>query len=208
MWTSKRAGSTFRWKISRSLALVEKNLAERQATPEFLAMMKFEVERTREWFHRGLPLAKRVDRQAGTRHRTVQPRRTRHSPRHRAPRLRRAEVAACNLQTAQDSAAGTGRPGKFAVSQHPLQLRAAYSVCRHIARSAAKNFYYGFLVLPSRKRDALSAVYAFMRHADDISDNPSIPAEERREKLSRVDERSAPSRGRRAHRRSRAHGTG
>jgi 15-cis-phytoene synthase len=69
------------------------------------------------------------------------------------------------------------------VSQHPLQLRAAYSVCRHIARSAAKNFYYGFLVLPSRKRDALSAVYAFMRHADDISDTPSIPVEERREKL-------------------------
>jgi len=69
------------------------------------------------------------------------------------------------------------------VSQHPLQLRAAYSVCRHIARSAAKNFYYGFLVLPLRKRNALSAVYAFMRHADDISDDPTIPAEQRREKL-------------------------
>ena len=69
------------------------------------------------------------------------------------------------------------------MSQHPLQLRAAYSVCRHIARSAAKNFYYGFLVLPSRKRNALSAVYAFMRHADDISDDPSIPAQQRREKL-------------------------
>jgi len=69
------------------------------------------------------------------------------------------------------------------VSQHPLQLRAAYSVCRHIARSAAKNFYYGFLVLPTRKRDALSAVYAFMRHADDISDSPSIPVDERRQQL-------------------------
>jgi phytoene synthase len=69
------------------------------------------------------------------------------------------------------------------VSEHPLQLRASYSVCRHIARSAAKNFYYGFLVLPARKRNALSAVYAFMRRADDISDDPSIPAEQRREKL-------------------------
>jgi 15-cis-phytoene synthase len=69
------------------------------------------------------------------------------------------------------------------VSQHPLQLRAAYSVCRHIARSAAKNFYYGFLVLPARKRNALSAVYAFMRHADDISDDPAQPIEYRREKL-------------------------
>jgi phytoene synthase len=69
------------------------------------------------------------------------------------------------------------------VSEHPLQLRAAYSVCRHIARSSAKNFYYGFLVLPARKRNALSAVYAFMRRADDISDDPSVPPEQRREKL-------------------------
>ena len=69
------------------------------------------------------------------------------------------------------------------MSQHPLQLRAAYAVCRHIARSAAKNFYYGFLVLPARKRSALCAVYAFMRHADDISDDPSLPIEERRAKL-------------------------
>ncbi len=69
------------------------------------------------------------------------------------------------------------------MSEHPLQLRAAYGVCRHIARSAAKNFYYGFLVLPTRKRDALSAVYAFMRRADDICDNPEIPLEQRREKL-------------------------
>ena len=69
------------------------------------------------------------------------------------------------------------------MSEHPLQLRAAYSVCRHIARSAAKNFYYGFLLLPSRKRNALSAVYAFMRHADDLSDDPAIPPEQRRGKL-------------------------
>jgi squalene synthase HpnC len=40
----------------------ERELAERRATPQFLAMMKFEVERAREWFHRGLPLAKKVDR--------------------------------------------------------------------------------------------------------------------------------------------------
>lgn len=69
------------------------------------------------------------------------------------------------------------------MSEHPLQLRAAYGVCRHIARSAAKNFYYGFLVLPLRKRNALSAVYAFMRHADDISDDPAVPPDQRREKL-------------------------
>ena len=40
----------------------ERELGERRATPEFRAMMKFEVERAREWFHRGLPLAKTVDK--------------------------------------------------------------------------------------------------------------------------------------------------
>ena len=64
-----------------------------------------------------------------------------------------------------------------------LQLRTAYGICRHTARSHAKNFYYGFLALPRRKRDAISAVYAFMRHADDISDDPQVPVEEKRAKL-------------------------
>jgi phytoene synthase len=67
--------------------------------------------------------------------------------------------------------------------QHPMQLDTAYGVCRHITRSAAKNFYYGFLVLPRRKRNALSAVYAFMRHADDISDDPNMSIEDRRTRL-------------------------
>ncbi len=63
------------------------------------------------------------------------------------------------------------------------QLAAAYGVCRGITRSAAKNFYYGFLVLPRHKRDALSAVYAFMRHSDDICDDPALPTPEKRKIL-------------------------
>ncbi len=66
---------------------------------------------------------------------------------------------------------------------HPLQLSAAYAVCRHITRSQAKNFYYAFLVLPKRKRNALCAVYAFMRHADDLSDDETLALATRREKL-------------------------
>ena len=59
------------------------------------------------------------------------------------------------------------------------QLSHAYAVCRGITRRAAKNFYYGFIVLPSEKRNALSAVYAFMRHADDITDEPGDPQQKR-----------------------------
>ena len=68
-------------------------------------------------------------------------------------------------------------------SPTPSQLAVAYSVCRGITRSRAKNFYYGFLVLPKRKRRALCAVYAFMRRCDDIADDPSLPVRDRRQKL-------------------------
>ena len=59
----------------------------------------------------------------------------------------------------------------------------AYSVCKGITRTAAKNFYYAFLVLPRRKRQALCAVYAFMRRCDDITDDSSLTLPERRRKL-------------------------
>jgi 15-cis-phytoene synthase len=63
------------------------------------------------------------------------------------------------------------------------QLNHAYAVCRGISRRAAKNFYYGFMVLPADKRNALSAVYAFMRHADDISDELGGDPQQKRQKL-------------------------
>ena len=65
----------------------------------------------------------------------------------------------------------------------PPQLVMAYSVCKGITRTAAKNFYYAFLVLPRRKREALCAVYAFMRRCDDITDDPKLSLLERRQKL-------------------------
>jgi len=65
----------------------------------------------------------------------------------------------------------------------PAQLVMAYSVCRGITRTAAKNFYYAFLVLPRRKREALCAVYAFMRRCDDLADDPTLSLPERRQRL-------------------------
>jgi phytoene synthase len=56
----------------------------------------------------------------------------------------------------------------------------AYKVCNEIARRQARNFYYSFVALPRPKRDAICAVYAFMRHADDLSDDESRPIPRRR----------------------------
>jgi 15-cis-phytoene synthase len=78
--------------------------------------------------------------------------------------------------------AGT-QPATVHWTPAPPQLVMAYSVCKGITRTAAKNFYYAFLVLPRRKREALCAVYAFMRRCDDIADDSSLSFPERRQKL-------------------------
>ncbi len=50
-------------------------------------------------------------------------------------------------------------------------LAESYTQCERIARDRARNFYYAFLLLPSQKRAAMCAVYAFMRYCDDLSDD-------------------------------------
>lgn len=47
----------------RRFGVTGDDIAQRRATPQFVAMMKFEVERAREWFERGLSLVKMVDRE-------------------------------------------------------------------------------------------------------------------------------------------------
>lgn len=51
-------------------------------------------------------------------------------------------------------------------------LAASYDHSRRVARTRARNFYYSFLLLPKEKRDAMCAIYAFMRYCDDLSDEP------------------------------------
>jgi phytoene synthase len=67
----------------------------------------------------------------------------------------------------------------------PQAIDTAYAECRAIARREAKNFYYAFVALPAHKRDAMCAIYAFMRHADDISDDESKDRAIRRDELTR-----------------------
>ncbi len=56
----------------------------------------------------------------------------------------------------------------------------SYMECRRIARASASNFYYAFFMLPQAKRDALCALYAFMRLVDDVSDTVGSAADKQR----------------------------
>lgn len=54
-------------------------------------------------------------------------------------------------------------------------LEKSFEYCRRIACRQAQNFYYTFLLLPPDQKLAMCALYSFMRHADDISDESGRP---------------------------------
>jgi phytoene synthase len=57
-------------------------------------------------------------------------------------------------------------------------IEASYHFCRRMCRRSGSNFIAGFLLLPKPKRRAMWALYAFMRHSDDLVDSPTeSPAE-------------------------------
>jgi phytoene synthase len=55
-----------------------------------------------------------------------------------------------------------------------MKLPESYAFCERVARSQAKNFYYSFLLLSRPQRQAMCAIYAFMRYCDDLSDAEGI----------------------------------
>ena len=48
-----------------------------------------------------------------------------------------------------------------------------------IVRGAQTNFFYAFVFLPRKKREAIFSAYAFSRHTDDIVDDAASPEEAR-----------------------------
>ena len=62
-------------------------------------------------------------------------------------------------------------------------LQEAVAACEAITRERAKNFHYGLRLTPPEKRWAMYAVYAWMREADDLVDDPERDPNERNQRL-------------------------
>jgi 15-cis-phytoene synthase len=58
-----------------------------------------------------------------------------------------------------------------------MTVQDSYAYCEDVARRQAKNFYYSFLLLDPERRQAMCAIYAFMRYCDDLSDEPGASRE-------------------------------
>jgi phytoene synthase len=59
-------------------------------------------------------------------------------------------------------------------SLSPSTTREAYQHCQRLTKKAARNFYFAFITLPSARRDAIYAIYAFCRMCDDIADGNDL----------------------------------
>jgi 15-cis-phytoene synthase len=54
-------------------------------------------------------------------------------------------------------------------------LRASYDFCTCLSRREARNFYWSFRLLPPDRRRSMCALYAYMRHTDDLADESGSP---------------------------------
>jgi squalene synthase HpnC len=166
--------------------VTEDDVVARRFDDRYVRVMKALIARTRELFSKGLPLAEmvdarlRVDIEMFSRgglaileaieamgYDTLHGRPT--ISRGRQMRLLgRAVVSRVVTRRAGSAAA----PSASAVrdADTAATLAASYARCHQVARRAGSSLYASFFLLPRPKRDALAALYAFMRLADDFSD--------------------------------------
>ena len=175
--------------------LSEDDLVERRFDARYPALMKDLIARTRELFAQGRPLAKMVDRRLSidldmfsrggiavldaieamgydTLHQRPSIGKVK-----QAGLLGRALVAHLAARAkGNDSLAGSPElaTGLMTRPEFPAEISpsvaASYEQCHRIARAAHSSFYPAFYLLPKPKRDALAALYAFMRLIDDVAD--------------------------------------
>lgn len=69
------------------------------------------------------------------------------------------------------------RSETFVTSADPISRQQSYAWCARAARRAASNFYWSFYALPRTQRQAMCALYAFARQADDLTDSANAGPE-------------------------------
>ncbi|AMV23098.1 All-trans-phytoene synthase [Gemmata sp. SH-PL17] len=70
-------------------------------------------------------------------------------------------------------------PGRLLAARprSPSALRASFAACRAITSAANSSFPFAFRLLGPAKRDAMYALYAYMRATDDLADEPADTAQ-------------------------------
>jgi len=74
-----------------------------------------------------------------------------------------------------------------AADAEPVPIHLAYRVCEDIARTHYENFPVASRFIPTERRIALAAIYAFARQADDVAD-AAAPSQDRLRALDLIEE--------------------
>src|SRR6266481_5060135 len=175
--------------IAAQLSVSDEDIVSRRFSPNYVAVMKDLIARTRILFDEGLPLAQqvedklRIDLQG-------------YDTLHHRPAISKAKqvtllgrVLISQLFSEKQAAPPVG--ARYIVSASPVtqptllncdaaSIVRSYENCHQIARAARSNFYYAFYLLPKPQRDGLAALYAFMRLVDDVADEGNSISEKQR----------------------------
>jgi squalene synthase HpnC len=181
--------------------LTETDIVERRFDERYVRLMKDLIERTRALFTQGMPLARMVDGRLSVDLEMF----TRgglavleaieyqgYDTLHQRPAVSKVKQASLlgrtlvkHLVSADAISVEKGPSTPVVEARHvapsdQMSLGQSYEECHRIVRAAHSNFYYAFFLLPKPKRDALAALYAFMRLVDDVSDEGSELAAKQR----------------------------
>ena len=174
-----------------SHGLNESDIVERRFDARYVRLMKDLIARTRTLFAEGRPLTKLVDGRLsvdlemfsrgglavldaiGSIGYDTLNQRPAISKAKQARLLGRALVSHWtrkNSKSAEIASISAVVRAQHAVLPSNMAIAESYEECHRIARASHSNFHYAFFLLPKPKRDALAALYAFMRLVDDVSD--------------------------------------
>jgi squalene synthase HpnC len=181
--------------------LSESDIVARRFDERYVRLMQDLIARTRLLFAKGQPLAKMVDGRLSVDIEMFSRgglavldsiETMGYDTLHHRPAVSKVKQAALLGRTLVAHLAG-GNPrsnnaasrlavvgARLAGPEGQLNLAESYQACHRIARASNSNFYYAFFLLPKPKRDALAALYAFMRLVDDVADEGAALAAKQR----------------------------
>jgi squalene synthase HpnC/squalene synthase HpnD len=176
--------------VAAAHGVTEKDILERRFDDNYIALMKSLVARTRELFAEGAPLAKMVDARLSVDLELFSKggvavldaiENMGYDTLHRRPSVGKGkQVRLLGRALVTRAISRNHRVEDVPSATSVDSVQASYDVCQRIVKAAHSNFYYAFFLLPKPKRDALTALYAFMRLVDDVADEGDNIADKQR----------------------------
>jgi len=177
--------------VAAAHGLTEADILERRFDERYVRLMKDLIARTRQLFAQGAPLAKMVNGRLSVDLEMFSRgglavldaiENMGYDTLHHRPAISKvkqirllgrsflAHLTAKPVRHESESGGFASVGPQHAGPQSSMSVADSYAACHSMARAARSNFYYAFFLLPKPKRDALAALYAFMRLVDDVAD--------------------------------------